>query len=327
MKKGLLPLSFILLCGGSLPALAATCTTPAASTGFGDVSSFTVNTTASTVSTTAKVSCGSGTLVLLSGDYISLQLTSASAVSGTRGALRLNDAIPVQLCTDQACASELTTGGTSVIYNRSQLLGLNIGTGSQITFGLPLYLRTVPGAVVAAGTYTVTLNLGVTANICAGLLGVGNLCLGTTYSGTTNLPLTATITIANDCTTITSPAINFGSAPLVSSFTRVSQSVNVICTKGSTYSVGMNNGIHAVGSQRYMASGTNLLAYEIYKGSDAVSRWGASVAAERMQSTAANSVSSDGLTRTFNYNAQVLASQATPVAGSYSDTITVDVSF
>lgn len=326
MKKLLLLCSFILLMGGSLPALAA-CTTAPVSAAFGGVSSFTVNTTASTVSAPGTLNCGTGVLTLLSSDSVTVQLVSATSSTGNRGTLRLSDTIPVQLCTDSACATELGIGGTLVTYSRSQLLGLSIGTGNQVVFSLPFFLRTVPGAVVAAGTYTVTLNVQVVYNVCTGV-GIGGLCLlGSQNSGTTTLPLTATIAIANDCTTITSPAVNFGSAPLVSSFTGVSQSINVICTKGSTYSVGMNNGIHAVGAQRYMASGTNLLAYEIYKGSGTASRWGGTVTAERMQSTAANSVSTDGLTRTFNYNAQVLTSQATPVAGSYSDTITVDLSF
>ncbi|WP_455817445.1 Csu type fimbrial protein [Pseudomonas cerasi] len=329
MRKLLLLCSAILLMGGALPALAA-CTTPAVAASFGTVSSFTINTGISTVTQNITVNCGAGVLALLSSDTIKLQLTGATTGStvGNRGAMKLStDMIPIQLCYDSTCtSSELTINGTTDTLSRSQLLGLNIGGGSQVIFNIPLYLRTVPGAVVAEGNYTVTLAVTVTYDVCTGVGLLGACLLGSQQTGTSTQLITVNIAISKDCTTITAPAVNFSSAPLVSLFSPVSQSINVICTKGSTYSVGMNNGLHAVGTQRYMTSTTGgQLAYEIYKGSG-TTRWGSSAAADRVQSTT-GTASTDGLTRTFTYNAKVLTSQATPVAGAYSDTVTVDLSF
>ncbi|QGU86266.1 Csu type fimbrial protein [Erwinia sorbitola] len=329
MRKLLLLFSALLLTGGTLPALAA-CTTPAVTASFGGVSSFTVNTTPATVQQNISVNCGSGVLALLSSDSIKLQLTSATAVAttGSRGALKQgSDLIPVQLCTDSACTNELAIGGTIYTMTRSQLLGLNIGGAGQVIFNVPLYLRTMAGAVVAEGNYTVTLTVTVNYDVCTGIGLLGACLLGSQQTGSSAQLITVNMAISKDCTTITAPVVNFGSAPLVTSFTAVSQSINVICTKGSTYTVGLNNGQHAVGTQRYMTSSAGgQLAYEIYKGSG-TTRWGSSVAAERMASSAANTTSTDGLTRTFNYNAQVLTSQATPAAGAYSDMVTVDLSF
>lgn len=53
------------------------------------------------------------------------------------------------------------------------------------------------------------------------------------------------MTVTNDCSTMTTPDVNFNSAPLVQNFPTVSQSVAVTCTKGSTYTIGINNGANA----------------------------------------------------------------------------------
>ena len=306
----------------------AACTLPAATASFGSLTSFAVNSTASTTSSSANVNCGSGsTLSLLDNNSITLQLTSATVTANTRGVLKRSgdtgtDNVPLQLCTDSACTSELRVGGTPYAYNQAQLLNL-IGLLGGLNFSLPLYLRTVPGQTVAAGTYTVTLNLAVTYNICTSL-NVGRLCL-TPQTGSGVIPLTTTLIVTNDCTTITAPNISFGSAPLVSSFPSVSQTINVICTKGSVYTVGLSNGNYAVGSVRNMASNANRLSYEIYKGTSS-NRWGPS-GSERQASSAAASVSADGLTRGFAYRAQVLTNQNTPPAGNYSDSVVVDIAF
>lgn len=318
-----------LLLGAFSGALQAACTLPASSASFGSLTSFAVNTTISTISTTANVNCGSGSTVsLLSGNNITLRLASATTVSGTRGTLTragaAGDAIPVQLCTAATCATEMTIGATAITYNSTQLVNL-IGLLGGLNFSIPLYLRTVPGQVVAAGTYSGTLNLAVTYRVCTGLAALGLCLAGQDQNGSGTIPISVTLAITNDCTTITAPNISFGSAPLVGSFAAVSQSISVICTKGSTYTVGLSNGNNAVGSVRNMANGTNRLSYDIFKGTS-TSRWGPS-GTERQSSANAATVSSDGLTRTFPYTARILSTQTTPPAGNYSDSIVVDLAF
>ncbi|MDR7344722.1 spore coat protein U-like protein [Pantoea alhagi] len=318
-----------LLLGGFSGTLHAACTLPASTASFGSVTSFAANSSASTVTTSANINCGAGsTLSLLSGNNITLRLASASGPSGTRGSLRpagsSSDSIPVQLCTASTCATELTIGGAAVTYNETQLAGL-VGPLGGLNFAVPLYLRTVPGQVVAAGTYSGTLNVAVTYRICTGLGALGLCLLGQDQNGSGTIPITVNLTITNDCTTITAPNISFGSAPLVSSFSAVSQSISVICTKGSTYTVGLSNGNYANGNVRNMANGTNRLSYEIYKGTGS-NRWGPA-GTERQSSANATSVSSDGLTRTFPYTARVLTTQSTPPAGNYTDNVVVDLAF
>ncbi|MFV9669935.1 spore coat protein U domain-containing protein [Pantoea sp. Ep11b] len=312
-----------------LPSLGyAACSLPASSASFGSVSTFVANTTISSVTTNANVNCGSGSAVsLLGNNQITFQLTGATNSNGTRGILKRSgdtgsDNVPVRLCTDSACASELTIGGTPFVYGSQTLINL-AGLLGSLNFAIPVYLRTVPGQVVAAGTYQVTLNMAVTYRICTSIA-IGGLCLSE-QNGSGVIPINLTAILTNDCTTITSPNISFGSAPLVGSFSAVTQTINVLCSKGSTYTVGLSNGSYPVGSVRNMASGANRLSYEIYKGSSS-NRWG-SAGTERWSSTISSAVSADGLTRGYNYTARILTSQSTPPAGNYSDSVVVDLSF
>lgn len=312
-----------------LPSLGyAACSLPASSASFGSVSTFVANTTISSVTINANVNCGSGSAVsLLGNNQITFQLTGATNSNGTRGILKRSgdtgsDNVPVRLCTDSACASELTIGGTPFVYGSQTLINL-AGLLGSLNFAIPVYLRTVPGQVVAAGTYQVTLNMAVTYRICTSIA-IGGLCLSE-QNGSGVIPINLTAILTNDCTTITSPNISFGSAPLVGSFSAVTQTINVLCSKGSTYTVGLSNGSYPVGSVRNMASGANRLSYEIYKGSSS-NRWG-SAGTERWSSTISSAVSADGLTRGYNYTARILTSQSTPPAGNYSDSVVVDLSF
>ena len=323
--KWLIPAG-LLLC---LPSLGyAACTLPASTASFGSLTTFVANTTMNATTTNANVNCGSGSaLSLLGNNQITFQLTGATNVSGTRGTLKRSgdtgsDNVPVRLCTDSACASELTIGGAAYVYGSQTLVNL-AGLLGSLNFAIPVYLRTVPGQVVAAGTYQVTLNMAVTYRVCTSV-SVGNVCLSE-QNGSGVIPITVTATLTNDCTTITSPNISFGSAPLVGSFSAVSQTINVLCSKGSTYTVGLSNGSYPVSSVRNMASGTNRLSYEIYKGTTS-NRWGPS-GTERWSSTTSTAVSADGLTRGFNYTARILTTQATPPAGNYSDSVVVDLAF
>lgn len=315
---------FLLACG--LPAMAACTVTSTLGTDFGTVSSFTINTTPSTVNTNFSVNCGSGLVVaLLSTDTINIKMTSTTATSGSNAALPLgSDRIPFRICFDNNCGSELLPSGNVYTLSRSQLLGLNIGGTSQVNFSIPLYLKTLPNAVVAAGTYIATTAIQVDYNVCTGVGALGLCLLGAQQTGTATLTLTTQIIITRDCTTLTTQPITFGTAPLVSSFTTFSGNITVICTKDSTYTVGITNGQHAAGNQRNMISGSTLLAYQIYKGSGTI-YWGPT-GTDRQSSTGITA-NADFITRVFPFNARILTTQDTPAAGSYTDTVSVDVSF
>ncbi|EOC0059552.1 spore coat U domain-containing protein [Cronobacter turicensis] len=304
----------------SLPALAE-CRVSGTSAAYGSQTSFVINSAVQTTTATLTLDCDA-VLNVLNNDFVTLTLTGATTTSGTRATLGRSgdttDRIPLQVCAQSGCpsGSELAINGN---YRWTGQSLLNLLTSKRYTF--PIYLRTLQGQNVAAGAYQVTLNFSVNYSICA--LGVA-VCL-TPQNGTTTFTSLVTLTVTNDCSTITAPNLNFASAPLVKDFAPVSQTIAITCTKGSTYTVGINNGNNAVGSVRNMASGANRLSYEIYKGST-TNRWGVS-GTERWASASASQVSTDGLLKSYQYTARILATQNTPPAGSYTDTLVVDVAF
>jgi len=318
----------LLICSIAAGAARAACSLPAASASLGTVTSFALNGASSATSASMQVNCGAGSAVaLMSDNAISLQLTGATNVSANRAVLTQDngaDAIPIRLCPTQDCANEMTVNGTPVQYSSGQLVNL-IGLLGGLNFSIPLYIQTVPGQTVAAGTYSGTLNILVNYAICTGIGVLGQCLPGNSQTGASIEPLTVTLVITNDCVTITAPNVNFGSAPLVSSFNPVAQSITVVCTKGSSYTVGVNNGANAVNNVRYMASGDARLSYEIYRGNGA-DRWG-DTGGDRWTSTQSSSLSSDGIQRTYRYVAKILSGQPTPPPGAYTDTLVVDLAF
>lgn len=314
----------LLLLSATAP-LRAACTLSGSNTAsFGTQSSFVVNTTVQSTSATFSLACDT-VLNLLTSDNVTLTYLSATpAATGTRGSLRRTDVpantdnVPVMVCGQAACAnnSEVQIGGTYT-WSGATLLGLL----TSKRYDLPLYFRTVSGQNISAGPYQVVLNFRLDWNICS--LGIA-VCLAY-QTGNSSPTSTLSLTVTNDCTAISAPDVSFDSAPLVQNFKSVSQTVGITCTKGSTYTVGVNNGSHANGSLRRMASGGNFMSYEIYK-ANGTDRWG-SVGSERWASGVSSAVSTDGLLRSYNYVAKVLTNQSTPPAGTYTDTVVVDIAF
>lgn len=306
----------------------AACTVPTSSAALGTVSSFSINNTVNATSGNVNVNCGASTSVgVISSDHIYLSLYGASNASGGRAVMTTagsNDAIPLQVCSTANCSTELMINGAAAMYNSSQLLSL-VGLLGGANFSIPLYLRTMTGRNVTAGTYTVTLNILVNYSICTGVGALGQCLPGMSQAGTAMTPVVVTLTITNDCITITAPNVSFGSASVISDFNPISQSISVVCTKGSSYTVGLGNGANAVNSVRYMASNGRLLGYDIYKAAGSA-RWGPS-GGDRWSSALSSLVSSDGTLRTYNYVARILPNQATPPAGNYADNVVVDLSF
>lgn len=81
-----------------------------------------------------------------------------------------------------------------------------------------------------------------------------------------------------------------------------------------------------------MISGTNYLAYDIFK-SAGTTRWG-SVGAARRDSSTAEINPGNGLgtgvgvgSQVYNYNAKIYTDQTTPPAGTYIDNVVLDVNF
>ncbi|WP_032115610.1 spore coat U domain-containing protein [Candidatus Arsenophonus nilaparvatae] len=322
MNKRLFSAITLLLTGLINSPVWAACSATMQNASFGTQTSFVINSTVQSTSANLVVTCGAVLASLLTTDTISAKFNSASSSSGTQAAMKNTantDLEPINMCKASNCATTTPIGST-INYSSTELLNLLGGN----VFTIPIYFKTVTGQNLSAGTYNVTLNLTINWNIC-GLLGIGSICLNPQVGSTTLSPVVSLI-VTNDCSTITAPNINFGSAPLISSFPNVSQTISITCTKGSLYNVGIDNGQHAVNSVRNMANGSNLISYDIYQGNTTTTRWGSS-GSQLWSSANSTTISADQLTRTYNYLAQILTGQNTPTSGNYTDQLTVSVTF
>ncbi|MBM7353684.1 spore coat U domain-containing protein [Lelliottia amnigena] len=321
MKRLLLLLLLLMTSGGSW----AVCNVSTVNASFGSVTSFALSGAGEVETTgTLVVSCDA-VLNLLTNDSVTLNYTSATVSANSRATMKrtdnaaITDVIPTRLCGLTGCSGSTEVQiAKAYTWSGSTLLSL---LGAK-QYNIPLYFRTVPGQNVTAGPYQVILMFSINYNVCSvGLVGV---CL-TPQTGTATTSITLNMNVTNDCSAMTTPNVNFNSAPLVQNFPTISQAVSVTCTKGSVYTIGINNGVNALNGVRRMVSGNNAMSYDIYKGATS-NRWGGS-GTERWASSASSQVSTDGLLRTYNYTAKVLTTQATPPAGTYNDTLIVDVMF
>ncbi|GGP23155.1 hypothetical protein GCM10010970_31550 [Silvimonas iriomotensis] len=259
---------------------------------------------------------------ILGTNVVTVTIQSSANQSGTQARMRNGtDYIPYVICKDSGCSSVYNIG-SSITWNSTTLLGL-LGLFNNSDGSLPLYIRTLTGARVAANNYTDTLTLNWTWQLCD--LGVAGACLVVSGSGTSTVAVS--LGVANDCV-LTTPDVQFGSAPLVSGFADINQSVQVVCTKSASYTVGMSNGSNYSGTVRQMKSTAGgLLQYDIYKPDG--TRWGPT-GTDRRSSSAADlnpGIYDAVTTQSYNYRASIIKTQTTPATGSYTDLVTLDIGF
>lgn len=300
-----------------LPYCQADCTASSETTSFGTLSSFTVAATAQTVESGSGFTCSGSLLSLLSTNTVSATIASSGNASGNTPRLysaSTGNAIPYTLCKDSSCSSSYNIGD-SITWSSTTLLGL-LGLFNSSDGSLPIYLKTSTGANVAAGTYTDTITLNWDYKIC--FVGVLGICAYTTGTATTTITLTLVVT--NDCYIDSAPDVSFGTAALPSEFTAVSNAISVRCTLNAAYSVNLSGNNANSGNWRQMlaiVNGSNqYLQYQLYR-SDG-SAW-----------TSSNdySVVGTGLAQSLTYSAAVNAGQNNQPAGSYSDIVTVTVTY
>jgi spore coat protein U-like protein len=268
------------------------------------------------ITTTAdfKLGCGTAVVSLLGTPTLQAKITSATTGLTLKNTGNTSITIPYAITT--VGGGSYTQGLLLIDLNGINAVSLLSNNSATIT----IKITTQAGANVPAGTYTDNITVNWTyANICEGVA-VGSACVGNNRSGNVDRTLTVQLIVINDCT-ITAPDIQFGSAPLPSAFPTVSQSISLTCTKGMTYTVGLDPGGYINGTRRQMASGTNRLQYNIFKPD--LSVWG-SVGTAR----AAGLSPADGQTlQVIPYTATVYPDQPVVPAGTYSDSVKVDVQF
>lgn len=275
------------------------------------------------------LSCTGAILQLLGSDTVNATLT------GTRNNFALTNAngdrLPYRIYGNANFNEPLSVNSqySFIDFYVLNLAGLFGGPDNNV----PLFIRTRPTRQLSAGTYRDTIRLRWNYSVCTGLGALG-ICLGRSR-GNAIIALELTMTITPDCL-IDAPDVNFGSAPLVSGFSELSQSISLFCTKGSSFQVGLSAGSNARGNERYMASSSGeLLRYWILKPDGTPWRdVGSGQARSHLNANlnpgpglGGGPGANGSLAQGFNYRAVIDPDQTTPSPGTYIDQVIITVQF
>lgn len=209
----------------------------------------------------------------------------------------------------------------------------------------PLAITIPPTSQLHAGTYTGNVTINWYYSICQQLVGSGPLCMlnrsespgielnfftadVTSWGTGAALSIAIRLVIHNDCV-INARDIDFGRAPFVTEFDPVTSTIEIRCTAGSQYSVGLSDGGHYGEGSRRMESNGHYILYELYKSQTSLERWGSSGTERRLSGEADVAAGLyDGLTwQKYIYRAEVTDQRNDQPVGRYTDNIVVDVTF
>lgn len=135
---------------------------------------------------------------------------------------------------------------------------------------------------------------------------------------TDNMAVSASV--SSVCSVGASP-LAFGEVAL-SGPTPGTATITVNCTGGGAYTVGLGNGLHNIAAARFMQSGVNTLAYDLFKEVGYANRWG-DAGAELVSGTGS------AVDQTLTVYGRVTTGQ-TLVSGNgtpYTDTILVTLTY
>lgn len=130
-------------------------------------------------------------------------------------------------------------------------------------------------------------------------------------------------TVVNACV-VSATNLAFGNYdPTAAAPADASSAITVTCTPGTSFTVGLNAGTTsgATVSSRMMASGGNRLDYVLYSDAARTTNWGNTPGSDTP--AAATAVSSPSILTVYGR----VAAQQSVAAGSYTDTVTITVSY
>ncbi|NCU10725.1 MAG: spore coat protein U domain-containing protein [Sphingomonadaceae bacterium] len=157
--------------------------------------------------------------------------------------------------------------------------------------------------------------------MAAALCGLTSAEMAQAATAQTTMGISATV--LNACI-VSATDMAFGTYdPTSASATDSTSSINVTCTIGTSFSVGLNAGSTAGASvtARQMASGSDRLNYALFSDAARTTNWGNTPGTNTPAPTTATA-----LPATLTVYGRIAAQQNVP-AGSYTDTVTITVTY
>lgn len=139
-------------------------------------------------------------------------------------------------------------------------------------------------------------------------------------TSTTTFAVSATVSAS--CS-VSATAIAFGAYNPTGGNVDTTNTVTATCTSGTAYNIGLDAGgaSGATVTTRKMSSGSDRLNYSLYSDSGRSTNWGNTVGTDTVADTG------NGTAQGHTVYGRIPGSQTTVPTGSYSDTITVTVTY
>ena len=135
-------------------------------------------------------------------------------------------------------------------------------------------------------------------------------------------------TILANCHLSTTP-LNFGSASLLTSNVDATATLTVQCTNSTPYSIGLDGGANASGSQRRMLNGaSNYISYNLYTDAARSAAWSTTTSASSCTNGGGTCVlgTGTGSNQSVTVYGRV-PPQTSPAVGTYTDTVIATITF
>lgn len=131
------------------------------------------------------------------------------------------------------------------------------------------------------------------------------------------------IVISAECRINSATDLDFGSSGVIATAVDATSAITVQCTNGTPYDIGLNEGLGTgatVDARLMTGTGSETVTYSLYTDAGHTSVWGNTTGNDTVAGTG------NGSEQAYTVYGQVPA-QPTPAPGTYSDTITVTVTY
>ena len=141
-------------------------------------------------------------------------------------------------------------------------------------------------------------------------------------AATTTSTFTVQMTVTSSCVINSASTLNFGSQGVLVANVDNASTLQVQCTSTTPYNIGLDAGLGtgATVAVRKMTNGASTINYSLYRDSGRTTVWGNTVGTNTVAGTG------NGALQSYTVYGRV-PPQATPAAATYSDTITVTVTY
>lgn len=142
-------------------------------------------------------------------------------------------------------------------------------------------------------------------------------------AATASTTFAVSTTVLTACTVTALPLAFTTYDPTSASNTDATTTLSVLCTTGTPYTIGLDkgtNGTAVTARKMKLATGADLLPYQLFTNSGHTTNWGTTVGTDTVAGTAT------GILQTVTVYGRI-PSGATVSAGAYTDTVTVSVNY